>query len=165
MSNEKERVQDIPVTEPKFTEHNEIIRDVTDELGVITESTRIIGNVNTKGHLAVAGSIEGNITAKGNVVVTGQVHGNITCDNLMLDGGCHLATEINATGHVVLKEEVVINGKIYCKDISVMGTVNGDIFARGSVALSGASIINGNISASNLCVESGAKIKGAMSIA
>ena len=166
MSNEREKMQDIASPEEmSFTEHTEIVRDVSDELGVITESTRIVGNVATKGHLAVAGSIEGNISAKGNVVITGVVRGNIGCDNLLLDGACHLTTEITATGHVALKEGVVINGKIYCKDVSIMGAVNGDIFARGSVALSQDAVINGNISASSLCVESGAKIKGSMSIA
>ena len=150
--------------EKEYMENTEIVNSVVDEMGVIAENTRVVGDISTRGHLAVAGTVEGNISAKGNVIITGVVKGNISCDNLMMEHSM-LTTEIRATGHVAVKEGVTINGKIYCNDISVMGTVNGDIEAAGKLALSGMAVVNGNIKAASLGVEFGAKLNGSIAIA
>lgn len=150
--------------EREYMENTEIVNSVVDEMGIIAENTRIVGDITTRGHLAVAGTVEGNISAKGNVIITGVVKGNIACDNLMMEHSM-LTTEIHATGHVAVKEGVTINGKIFCNDISVMGTVNGDIEAKGKLALSSMSVVNGNIKAASLGVDFGAKLNGSISIA
>ena len=150
--------------EKEYMENTEIVNSVVDEMGIIAENTRVVGDISTRGHLAVAGTVEGNISAKGNVIITGVVKGNISCDNLMMEHSM-LTTEIRATGHVAVKEGVTINGKIYCNDISIMGTVNGDIEAAGKLALSGMAVVNGNIKAASLGVEFGAKLNGNIAIA
>ena len=141
----------------------EIISSVVDEMGTIAANTRISGNITTKGHLAVAGTVIGDIGAKGNVIVTGTVKGKITCSNLMLEG-CNVQSEIETTESVVIKENVNVTGKIVCKDITVMSNVNGDIIASGKVGLSKDAHIKGNITASSIGVETGAKIEGFLQI-
>lgn len=138
---------------------NEIVYDVIDEMGIIAENTRILGNIETKGHLAVSGIVEGDITAKGNVIITGIVKGKITCDNILLRD-CQLATEINATGQITVEENVSVTGTITCKDISVRGKIIGDIKASGQIGLSKEAIVNGNISAASIGIALGAKVNG-----
>jgi len=140
-----------------------IVSDHTDEMGTIAAHTKVTGNITTKGHLAVIGTVIGDITAKGNVMISGTVKGKITCANLMLEG-CNVQSEINASECVMIKDGVVLNGKVSCKDITVMSNVNGDITASGKVGLSKGASVKGNITAAAIGVEVGAKIEGSLSI-
>ena len=142
---------------------NEIVSEVIDEMGTIAAGTKITGNIKTKGHLAVAGAVIGDIAAKGNVIITGTVKGKINCSNLMLEG-CNVQSEINTTECVVIKEKVNVTGKIFCKDITIMSNVTGDIVASGKVGLSKDAAVKGNITAAAIGVEVGAKIEGALCI-
>ena len=142
-----------------MTNDTSLTYDVIDEMGVIAENTKILGNIETLGHLAIAGTVEGDISAKGNVIITGIVKGNIKCDNLVLRG-CNLTTEITATGHVAVEENVTISGKISCKTIVVNGAVTGNITAEEKVALSGQAQVKGNIKTASFGVEFGAKLNG-----
>ena len=142
---------------------NEIVSEIINEMGTIASGTKITGNITTKGHLAVAGAVIGDINAKGNVIVTGSVKGKITCNNLMLEG-CNVQSEITTTECVVIKEKVNVTGKIFCKDITIMSNMVGDIVASGKVGLSKDATVKGNITAAAIGVEVGAKIEGTLSI-
>ena len=141
----------------------DIVSEIIDEMGTIATGTKVTGNITTKGHLAVAGAVIGDISAKGNVFVTGNVKGNINCNNLMLEG-CTVQSEINTTECVVIKENVNVMGRIFCKDITIMSNVAGDIVASDKVVLSKDASVKGNITASAIGVEVGAKIEGALFI-
>ena len=161
--------EDAQEAEAEETEHvevkvepKEIVQEVVDELGIISEDTRIEGDITTKGHLAIDGYVEGNVKAKGNIIVRGMIKGTIACDNLILEN-CNLVTEINATGQVSVKGGT-ISGKIKCKDISVNGTVNADIDASESIALSSVAVVNGNIKAGRIGMEFGAILNGSISM-
>lgn len=144
------------------TETTEIIREVVDELGVISKDTKIEGDIITKGHLVIDGNVEGNVSAKGNVVIRGNVHGKIVCDNLVLEQ-CTLVTEINASGQVSVKEGN-ITGKITCRDLSVSGTINGDLDVRETLALSSIAVVRGDIKAARIGMELGAVVNGNISM-
>ena len=159
---ENERI--INTQEPYTSDDaKEIVSEVIDELGTISAGTRVTGNITTKGHLAVAGTVLGDISAKGNVIITGNVKGKITCSNLMLEN-CNLNTDINASECVIVKEGVKIVGKIFCKDITVMGSIAGDITASGKVGLSAEAVVKGNITAAAIGIAVGAKLEGNLCI-
>lgn len=159
---ENERI--INTQEPYTSDDaKEIVSEVIDELGTISAGTRVTGNITTKGHLAVAGTVLGDISAKGNVIITGNVKGKITCSNLMLEN-CNLNTDIIASECVIVKEGVKVAGKIFCKDITIKGSISGDITASGKVGLSAEASVKGNISASAIGVAVGAKLEGNLSI-
>lgn len=150
------------VQESGISEHTEIVQGVIDELGVISEDTRVEGDITTKGHLVIDGNVEGNVSAKGNIIVRGNVRGKIVCDNLVLDK-CTLVTEIEASGRVSIKEGNV-TGRITCRDISINGTVNGDISAHQTMALSCNAVVNGDIKAAQIGMDFGAVINGNVSM-
>lgn len=159
---ENPTTEEVQTSEESVSEHTEIMRDIADELGVISEDTRVDGDITTKGHLVIDGNVEGNVSAKGNIIVRGNVRGKIVCDNLILDK-CTLLTEIEATGQVSIKEGNV-TGKITCRDISINGTVTGDINASETLALSSIAVVNGDIKAAKIGMDFGAIINGNVSM-
>ncbi len=145
-------------------EVKEIIPEVYDETGIIGPGTKIAGNISTKGHLDIQGSVNGNIDAKGNVLVSGNVMGKLKCGNLLIQSGT-IQSEVEATSLVSIEEGAVLTGKICCKDITIAGTVNGDIIATGKVGLASTAIVKGNVTAAAMGMEIGAKLSGNMCIA
>ncbi len=137
---------------------NEITVEVYDEMGVIGP-----GNIRTKGHVTVLGSVKGDISANGNVIIQRNVKGKIICDNLLLENS-KLEADIEAKGQVSIKGGVTVKGQISCKSISVMGTVLGDIKADEKIGLADTAVIRGDISAKGLGTAPGAKIEGKVSI-
>lgn len=73
---------------------------------------------------------------------------------------CHVEGEINSKETLVISEGAVVNGKIFGGEITVRGTVNGDIVASKRLSLKRPAKIVGNISASNLSIEEGVVFEG-----
>ena len=76
-------------------EQTEIVSDVIEEMGTIAAHTKIAGNITTKGHLAVMGTVIGDISAKGNVLVSlppfgvdGHTQGLVEGQGLIKIVGC-----------------------------------------------------------------------------
>jgi len=137
---------------------------VSDEMGIIASGTKIVGDISTTGHLTCAGIVNGDIDARGDIFITGQINGKIRCRKLKADSG-NLQTEINAKESVIIGKDAKLAGSICCQDITVEGTIDGDIQASGRVILTSCAVVKGNITASNFGVEQGAKLAGTVSIA
>lgn len=148
---------------PEIPKDRSIVNETVDELGVISEDTRIVGNIVTRGHLAVAGTIEGDIEANGNVIITGIVKGNIKCDNLILDG-CNLTTIIKAAGDVEIKEGSSVKGEVHCRNLNVRGHVDGLVRATEKTCIYKGAYIVGDVEANELGIEFGAKLVGRISM-
>lgn len=141
----------------------EIIPEIYDEMGVIGSSTKITGNITTKGHITINGTVKGDITAKGNVIISGSVTGKINCSNLFLETGT-LTGDILSDNLVSINKGVSMTGSIVCRDITVVGTVLGNISASGKVGLASTAVVKGDIKAAEMGMEMGAKLDGRVSI-
>ena len=141
---------------------NTPVEEIVNEMGVIGKQTKVTGNIKTKGHITIEGSVTGDVSARGNVIVRGSVKGTITCNNLMVEAPSLEATEIIAQGTVVVKENSAVLCDVSCKDITVAGKVEGRIDAADRVGLAGTAEVIGDIKASQIAVDLGAKIKGAL---
>lgn len=137
----------------------EVVPEVIEEMGVISENTKVIGDIVTKGHVGIAGIVEGNVDAKGTVIIKGVVKGDIRCQNLMIEKGKVLSTII-CEGSVAINDGAVITGSITCKDISVGGTVNGRIECAGQAGFTYSAVVNADVVTKKLGVEPGAKLNG-----
>ena len=144
-------------------EQKEIINTFADEMGIIAAGTTVHGDIKTQGHLAIVGIVEGNIYAAGNVMLTGIVKGNIECNNIIIDGTDYNQC-IRAKGSVSIKSNTTVSGPIFCKHISISGTVMGSIKAQGNVGLTKEASIKADITSAILAVEPGAKISGNLQI-
>lgn len=162
---EEEQVQETVQTEENQAETAEIVNAYTDEMGIVAAETTIKGGIVTKGHLAIAGIVEGSVKADGNVMLSGTVKGSIECNNIIIDGiSADFNNSIKAKGSVSIKEGSSLTGSVVCKHISVMGILYGNIKATGNVGLTKTAVVKGDISASVLAVEPGAKIIGNVAV-
>ena len=137
---------------------------VADEMGIIAAATKITGDIIASGHLTIAGKVIGDIEAKGDIFTTGQIEGKIHCRKLKAEAGS-LQTEMNASESVIIGKAAKLVGSICCRDITVEGTIEGNITASGKVVLTSCAVVKGNITASNFGVEQGAKLAGTVAIA
>ncbi|MCQ2552100.1 MAG: polymer-forming cytoskeletal protein [Clostridia bacterium] len=135
--------------------------DIISEVAVVSSSTKIEGNIRTDGHLIVNGDVQGNVSSRGNLILTGNAFGEIYCESLLVETPESNA-DIIAEQNVIVKEGTVLKGNVHCKNITVLGTVVGDITATGSVVLKATAVVNGNVIAKRIGMENGAKLNGAV---
>lgn len=86
-------------------------------------------------------TIEGAIEFPGPVVISGTIEGDVTCLSL------------------VVTERGVVNGSVRCDSVTVLGEVNGEIFAN-TLTLKMASSVSGDIFHKHLVLEDGCYFEG-----
>lgn len=133
------------------------------EIAYISSGTTIEGVVKTQGSIILNGEVNGDIKADGNIELGGKIQGKIDCSNLIANGYAVLK-DVTVENNIILKAGTTIDGDITCKNITVFGTVNGNIFASGSVVLKETAVVKGDVAAARLGIESGAKITGKIDI-
>lgn len=85
------------------------------------------------------------------------------CSNLFLETGT-LTGDILSDNLVSINEGVSMTGSIVCRDITVVGTVLGNISASGKVGLASTAVVKSDIKAAEMGMEMGAKLDGKVSI-
>lgn len=92
-------------------------------------------------------TIEGNSESNGNFRILGKVTGDILGDDGML----------------VIDKSAHIQGNIYWANLIIVGAVDSNIFASGSVEIYPSAIIRGDIQCKQLNVHPEAKVNGRLS--
>ena len=92
--------------------------------------------------------IHGDVKVSGSLLIYGKVFGNI-----------------QSSGAVQTANGSVVNGNISAKDASISGKVDGDLDVEKKVTLGDTSHLSGNLKASILTIEEGAKFDGVCSMA
>ena len=85
----------------------------------------------------------GSLTFDGDLTVAGKLEG-----------------ELHATGDVAVENGSTVKATIDGNNISVQGTVHGNVSARGRLSLSGSGSLHGDVRVSKLTVEDGATLNG-----
>jgi cytoskeletal protein CcmA (bactofilin family) len=85
--------------------------------------------------------IEGAIEYSGPMIIAGTIDGDVTCVSL------------------VLTERGIINGSVRCDSATVLGEVNGEIYAN-TLTLKTASSVSGDIFHNHLILEDGCYFEG-----
>lgn len=129
----------------------------------IGEDTLVTGNIKTKGHIDILGTVKGNIEAEGNIAIRSDINGNIKGNNVGL-GSCVVTGNVNATKNILTDADSEINGNIVGHDISIAGQVTGDIKAENIIVFKKEAVLEGNIETDDLVVEPGAIINGKVTI-
>ena len=92
--------------------------------------------------------IHGDVKVSGSLLIYGKVFGNI-----------------QSSGAVQTANGSVVNGNISARDASISGKVDGDLDVEKKVTLGDTSYLSGNLKASILTIEEGAKFDGVCSMA
>ncbi len=100
-----------------------------------------IDNVET--FIGLKTSIDGNLKSEGSIRIDGKVNG-----------------DVKATGDLFNGEASVVNGNIECGNITVSGTVKGNVIASGIMRLHSKAKILGDIEVLSLVSDEGSVLKG-----
>ena len=92
--------------------------------------------------------IHGDVKVSGSLLIYGKVFGNI-----------------QSSGAVQTASGSIVNGNISARDASISGKVDGDLDVEKKVTLGDTSHLSGNLKASILTIEEGAKFDGVCSMA
>ena len=87
--------------------------------------------------------INGDINIKGDLLIYGQVVGNINCDGL-----------------VTTMKGSIVSGSIVTKFADISGKIKGNLEAKNKVSLSSSASLSGDLLASIIVIEEGAKFNG-----
>ena len=91
--------------------------------------------------------IVGDILYTGGVHIEGEVEGNLKAENV-------------DKGFVVVSESGLVKGEIRGPTVIVYGTVNGDVYATGTIELAAGAKINGSVYYHLLEMATGAEVNG-----
>jgi cytoskeletal protein CcmA (bactofilin family) len=93
--------------------------------------------------LSAGTSIEGKITTEGNIRVDGRLVGDLT-----------------ATANAAVGATGVVQGNVEAKNVSIAGTVHGNVVAAEKLILEEKSVMRGDIRATVLVIDEGATFDG-----
>ncbi|PIF06632.1 MAG: cell shape determination protein CcmA [Draconibacterium sp.] len=92
---------------------------VNQSINIISDGTRIQGDIYANGDVRIDGELTGNISAKGKLVVgpAGKVNGEVDCTNVEVSG--FIKGKVNASELLNMKSTSQIEGDIFAGKLSV----------------------------------------------
>ena len=90
--------------------------------------------------------------------VHGEVHGE---EDLLIEGTVQGTVRL-PNNMVTVGDDGCVDGDVYAHVIHVRGTIVGDLFGKEQVFVHATGNVRGNITAPRVCLEDGAKLKGAI---
>lgn len=88
-------------------------------INIISEGTKIKGDIIANGDIRIDGELTGNISAQGRLVVgtKGKIEGEITCNNIEVSG--YINGKVKASELLNMKSTSTIDGDIAAGKLSV----------------------------------------------
>jgi cytoskeletal protein CcmA (bactofilin family) len=90
--------------------------------------------------------------------------GSLTFDGDLTVAGSKVEGEVHATGDVSVESGSTVQAVIDGNNVTVQGTVHGNVNARGRLSLSGSGSLHGDVRVAKLTVEDGATLNGNVSM-
>lgn len=101
----------------------------------ISEGTKIVGDITSKGGFRIEGIVEGNVKTDGRVVVgqSGKIKGTLICDNADFEG--EFSGKLDIAGTLTLKSTAKIEGEVLIGKLAVEpgASFNASCNMKGSV--------------------------------
>jgi len=131
----------------------------SDDKTIISKNTIIRGALQTDDSVRLLGQVLGDIDCKSNIVVAGKVRGNTSAANAYIfdaqvDGDVRCEDVIN------ISDDAWILGNIRAQQAEIDGKIKGNIEIRHIVSIGANSSVLGDISADELEIKRGAFING-----
>lgn len=101
----------------------------------ISEGTKIVGDISSKGGFRIEGVVEGTVKTDGRVVVgqSGKIEGTLICDNAEFEGA--FSGKLEVMGTLTLKSTAKIEGDVLIGKLAVEpgASFNATCNMRGSL--------------------------------
>lgn len=120
-------------TEHKMAKNTATNESPNQSINIISEGTKVKGDVIANGDIRIDGELLGNIAAKGKLVIgpKGRIEGQITCSNIEVSG--YIKGKVTASELLNLKSTSQIMGDI----------VTGKLSIEPGALFSGSCVMNG----------------------
>lgn len=88
-------------------------------VNILSEGTKLVGDINSKTDIRIAGYVEGEARSSGKIIITGsgKVEGNVSSADADIAG--NVQGEIRVSGKLTLRNNAVIEGNVYTKTLIV----------------------------------------------
>ena len=88
-------------------------------VNIISEGTKLKGNLNAQADIRIGGIVDGEAISKGKLIITekGRISGNITSSDADIAG--KVEGEVKVSNRLILRASAVIDGNIYTKTLVV----------------------------------------------
>ncbi len=125
-------------TEQNMSKLNAGSESISQSINIISEGTKIKGDIIANGDIRIDGELLGNISAKGRLVIgpKGKIEGQILCNNIEISG--NVKGKITASELINMKSTSQILGDIIAGKLSVEP---GSLFS-GSCVMNGTKPLN-----------------------
>jgi cytoskeletal protein CcmA (bactofilin family) len=125
-------------TEQKMAKLTGNGESINQSINIISEGTKIKGDINANGDIRIDGELIGNILAKGKLVIgpKGRIEGQINCNNIEISG--YIKGKVTASELLNMKSTSQITGDIVAGKLSVEP---GSVFS-GSCIMNGTKPLN-----------------------
>ncbi|MGN1398537.1 MAG: polymer-forming cytoskeletal protein [Erysipelotrichaceae bacterium] len=127
---------------------------------IITGTDVIDGNIISSDCIENRGKVFGYVSCDGLLSNYGQITGTVNSSNLILRANSQIFGNCQILFDGLLENKSLIRGDVQCNNIEVFGKIYGNIKATGKVIIRSGGEVYGDISTSDLCVESSAVIVG-----
>ncbi len=135
--------------------------ELSDEVGVVTGSMTVLGNIYSTGHMEIFGNVEGDVEVNGSLRVCGSITGNVKASEIIIESGKIKGNVTCATAITVSEGSVIIGQLIAAGTGAVIaGAIKGDIDVHGPVTLEATAIVKGNIKSQSVQMANGAMVDG-----
>lgn len=130
-----------------------------DEKTVISKNTVIRGSVETDDSVRLLGQVLGDIDCKANIVVAGKVRGNTSAANAYIFDA-QVDGDVNCDDAITISNDAWVLGNLQAQQAEIDGKIKGNIEIRHMVSIGSSSSVLGNISADELEIKRGAFVNG-----
>lgn len=135
--------------------------ELTDEVGIITGSMTVLGNIYSTGHMEIYGTVQGDVEVNGSLHIFGNITGNVKASEIILDSGKIRGNVTCATAISVTEGSVIIGSLIVAgTGAAIAGAIKGDLDVHGPVTLDSTAIVKGNIKSQSVQMANGAMVDG-----
>lgn len=147
-----------PVQTPQAAEQPPVV--MVPQRTVLSEGTKVKGDVISKESMSIDGTVEGNVTCAKQVTISGTVVGNVKCESFALTSGC-LKGNLQCSGAARVAEESMMEGNVEAQEFSLGGTLRGDAQVTGLASLfSVKAHMEGDLTAGKISIAEGATMFG-----
>lgn len=93
--------------------------NTTPSVNIISEGTKLKGNLHAQTDIRVGGIVDGEAVSKGKLIITdkGRVNGNVTSVDADIAG--RVEGEVKVGNKLVLRKNAIVDGNIYTKTLIV----------------------------------------------
>ena len=135
--------------------------ELTDEVGIITGSMTVLGNIYSTGHMEIYGTVQGDVEVNGSLHIFGNITGNVKASEIILESGKIRGDVTCATAISVAEGSVIIGSMIVAgTGAAIAGAIKGDLDVHGPVTLDSTAIVKGNIKSQSVQMANGAMVDG-----